>query len=59
MKIKDFFNWIRSKDIKIYRSNNYEYIKIIKDTHNEYIKWLFELKYGSIISFSKDITIKI
>ncbi len=49
----------RSKDIKIYRSDNYECIKTIKDIHNEYIKGIIELNDGSIASFSRDMKIKI
>ncbi len=46
----------RSKDIRIYRNDNYECIQEIKDAHNHYIKGL---KDGSITSFSHDATIKI
>ncbi len=49
----------RSKKIRIYRNDNYEYIQVIKDAHNDYIKGFIELKDGSIASFSNDETIKI
>ena len=48
-----------SKDIIIYRNDNYECILTIKDAHNENIKGFIELKDGSIASFSNDKTIKI
>ena len=48
-----------SKDIKIYRNDNYECIQIIENAHNNDIKGFIELKDGSIASFSKDKTIKI
>ncbi len=49
----------RSKDIRIYRNDNYECIQEIKDAHNDNIKGFIELKDGSIASFSNDKTIKI
>ena len=48
-----------SKDIRIYRNDNYECIQEINDTHNDEIKGFIELKDGSFASFSKDETIKI
>ena len=48
-----------SKDIRIYRNDNYECIQEIKDAHNDYINGFIELKDGSIASFSYDQTIKI
>ena len=48
-----------SKDIRIYRNDNYECIQEIKDAHNDYIRGFIELKDGSIASFSVDQTIKI
>ena len=49
----------RSKDIRIYRNDNYECIKIIKDAHYENIKGFIELKDCLIASYSNDETIKI
>ena len=49
----------KSKDIRIYRNDNYECIQEIKDAHNDYITGFIELKDGSIASFSRDETIKI
>ena len=54
-----FLVWGRSKDIRIYRNDNYECIQEIKDAHNDYINGFIELKDGSIASFSSDETIKI
>ena len=48
-----------SKNIRIYRNDNYECIQEIKDAHNHYIRGFIELKDGSIASFSEDDTIKI
>ena len=48
-----------SKNIRIYRSDNYECIQEIKDAHNDTINGFIELKDGSIASFSNDETIKI
>ena len=48
----------RSKDIRIYRNDNYECIQTIKDAHNKNIKGFIELKDGKITSFSEDKTIK-
>ena len=48
-----------SNDIRIYRNDNYECIQVIKDAHTHDIIGFFELKDGSIASFSKDETIKI
>ena len=47
-----------SKDIRIYRNDNYECIQTIKDAHNENINGFIELKDGTIASFSEDKTIK-
>ena len=49
----------KSKDIRIYRNDNYECIQEIKDAHNDWINGFIELKDGSIASFSADETIKI
>ena len=49
----------KSKDIRIYRNDNYECIQEIKDAHNDYMRGFIELKDGSIASFSQDETIKI
>ena len=48
-----------SKNIRIYRNDNYECIQEIKDAHNDNIKGFIELKDGLIASFSYDQTIKI
>ena len=48
-----------SKNIRIYRNDNYECIQEIKDAHNDNIRGFIELKDGSIASFSVDKTIKI
>ena len=48
-----------SNDIRIYRNDNYEYIKEIKDAHNDNITLFIELKNGSIASFSYDQKIKV
>ena len=48
-----------SKDIRIYRNDNFECIQEIKDAHNDNILGVIELKDGSIASFSNDQTIKI
>ena len=48
-----------SKNIRIYRNDNYECIQEIKDAHNDYINGFVELKDGSIASFSFVKTIKI
>ena len=44
-----------SKDIMIYRNDNYECIQIIKDAHDDNIYDFIELKHGSIISCSYKI----
>ena len=49
----------QSKDIRIYRNDNYECIQEIKDAHNNYINGFIELKDGSIASFYAVQTIKI
>ena len=48
-----------SKDIRIYRNDNYECIQEIKDAHNNDINGFIKLKDGSIALFSFDKTIKI
>ncbi len=48
-----------SKNIRIYRNDNYECIQEIKDAHDENISGFIELKNGTIASFSNDKTIKI
>ena len=48
-----------SKNIRIYRNDNYECIQEIKDAHKKDINGFIELKDGSIASFSDDKTIKI
>ena len=47
------------KDIRIYRNDNYECIREIKDAHDDYISGFIELKNGTIASFSNDETKKI
>ena len=49
----------KSKDIKIYRSDNYECIQTIPNAHNDNINGFIELKDYTIASFSDDKTIKI
>ena len=48
-----------SKDIKIYRNDNYECIQTIQNAHDDDINGFIELKDCSIVSFSKDERIKI
>ncbi len=48
-----------SKDIQIYRSDNYEYLTTIKNAHSEYIVGFCKLKNDLILSFSGDTTMKI
>ena len=48
-----------SKEIKIYRSDNFECIKIIKDAHNNIILGINELQDNSIVSYGSDKTIKV
>ena len=45
----------KSKDIMIYRNDNYECIQTIKDAHDDNIRDFIELKHGSIISCSYKI----
>ena len=49
----------RSKDIRIYRNDNYECIQTIQNAHDDNINGFIELKDCSIASFSKDKRIKI
>ena len=49
----------KSKDIRVYRNDNYECIQIIQNAHDNYILGLVELKDGSILSYSWDKKIKI
>ncbi len=49
----------KSKDIRIYRNDNYECIQTIQNAHDDNILGFIELKDCSIASFSKDKTIKI
>ena len=48
-----------SKDILIYRSDNYEYLTTIKNAHSRYIVGFCKLKNNLFLSFSGDTTIKI
>ena len=54
-----FFTCGESKNIKIYRNNNYEYIKCINDVHLDDIEGIIELKNNIILTYSWDKTIKI
>ena len=47
-----------SKDIRIYRNDNYECIRVIQNAHDTDIRGFVELKDGSIISYSYDKKIK-
>jgi len=49
----------KSKDIKIYRNDNYECIQTIQNAHNDNILGFLELNDGTIISYSADKTIKV
>ena len=49
----------RSKDIRIYRNDNYECIQTIQNAHDDNILGFIELKDCSIASFSNDKRIKI
>ena len=48
-----------SKDIRIYRNDNYECIQKIQNAHEDNINGFFELEDGFILSFSWDKTIKL
>ena len=48
-----------SKNINIYRSDNYECIKIIENAHDEYICGFIELTDNSICSFSINGIVKV
>ena len=54
-----FFIGGESKDIRIYRNDNYECIQIIHNAHEDYINGFIELKDGAIVSYSYDKKIKI
>jgi len=49
----------KSYDIRVYRNDNYQCIKIIKNAHDNDINGFCELKDGSILSYSYDKKIKI
>ena len=49
----------KNKEIKIYRNNDYECIKIIKNAHDDDIYGICELNDGSIISYGKDKKINV
>ena len=49
----------KSQEIRIYRTDNYECIKIIKDAHNDEIYGIIELNNGTIASYGYEETIKI
>ena len=48
-----------SKNIKIYRNDNYECLSTIENAHREYIVGFCQLKNGLILSFSGDCAMKI
>ena len=48
-----------SKNIKIFRRDNYDCIQTINNAHNNYISCFLQLKNDSIVSYSYDNTIKI
>ena len=48
-----------SKDIRVYRSDNYECIQIVKDNNNDNINGIIELINGTIATYSDDKSIKI
>jgi WD40 repeat protein len=48
-----------SKDIRVYRNDNYECIQIIQNAHDKDINGFVELKDGSILTYSNDKRIKI
>ena len=48
---RNIFNGGKSNEIRIYRKENYECIKIIKDAHNDEINGIIELNNGIIASF--------
>ena len=57
--IKEYLVGGVSKDIIIYRNDNYESIQTIQNAHDHYIRGFIELKDGSIASYSDDKKIKI
>ena len=48
-----------SREIKIYKTNNYECIQIINEAHNDEIYGINKLKNHFIVSYGEDIKIKI
>ena len=48
-----------SKDIQIYRNEDYEYIQQIKDAHNDEINGIIKIKDNSIVSYGEDKTIRV
>ena len=48
-----------SKDIIIYRNDNYECLTTIENSHSKYIVDFFKIKNNLILSFSGDNTMKI
>jgi len=48
-----------SKDIRIYRTDNFEFVQTIKNAHEQYIVGITQLNNGLIISYSYDHHIKI
>ena len=48
-----------SNDIKVYRSDNFNCIQILKDAHKDFINGLTQLKDCSIASYGADKSIKI
>ena len=56
---RNIINGGKSNEIRTYRKDNYECIKIIKDAHNDEIYGIIELKEGIIASYGYEQTIKI
>ena len=54
-----FFTCGESKNIKIYRNSNYEFIKNINDVHLDDIEGIIQLNNNMILTYSWDKTIKI
>ena len=48
-----------SREIKIYKSNNYECIQILNNVHNDEIYGINKLKNDIIVSYGEDKIIKI
>ena len=48
-----------SNNIIIYRSDNFDFIQIIKDIHNDWIYGITKLNNGLIITYGCDKIIKV